>query len=523
MTIYYYAYFIIMNNRATLYLRSSKDRSDVSIDAQRRDLQALAEKLNLIIVSEFSDAVESGKDNNRPGFQALFTEMCSSKRPWSKILVLDTARLSRRRVNAIVFEEIEAKRRNVSIIYKSLPDSDPITDMLLKSILQAMDEWHSLTSKQKGLAGMAENVKQGFRAGGRAPFGYDLEKFNTGAIRDGEPVTKTKLKPNADAKAIAEYLTDKASGVSRANSKKKTGITIPDTTLISIEWNALTYAGHTVWNVHNERTEDGYATGAKRRPRNEWVIQKNTHEALITDNQAETILSKLIDKNTRRSTPATYLLTGLLQTQDGQPWHGDGTGTYYRLGKGKKVRCDALDALVLRKIRDDIASPEFISRVTKAVKASLKPEMQASTEKELRSEFQRINKKIDSLAAMLADTSAPAAILRQIEKYEIERGSVLSKIENIEAQAAQAKVINLLTERDVRSAIEHNIDAIETLDRENLKEMLSKLIDSVILNPLDLTCSLNYRINLKRGDNMASPRGFDAIPSIILSSIVRTA
>ena len=60
-----------MKNRAVLYLRSSKDRSDVSIDAQRRELQALAEKLNLIITAEFSDAVESGKDNNRPGFQAL--------------------------------------------------------------------------------------------------------------------------------------------------------------------------------------------------------------------------------------------------------------------------------------------------------------------------------------------------------------------------------------------------------------------------------------------------------------------
>ncbi|MFZ6676077.1 hypothetical protein [Undibacterium sp. Xuan67W] len=93
-------------------------------------------------------------------------------------------------MNAIVFEEMEAKRRNVTIIYRSLPGSAPITDMLLKFILQAMDEWHSLTSKQKGLVGMSENVKQGFRTSGRAPFGYSLDKFSTGAIRDGEPVTR---------------------------------------------------------------------------------------------------------------------------------------------------------------------------------------------------------------------------------------------------------------------------------------------------------------------------------------------
>ena len=60
------------------------------------------------------------------------------------------------RHNALIFEEVECRKHGVKVVYKSLPDSDPITEMLLKSILQAMDEWHSLTSKAKGLAGMAE-------------------------------------------------------------------------------------------------------------------------------------------------------------------------------------------------------------------------------------------------------------------------------------------------------------------------------------------------------------------------------
>lgn len=36
-----------------------------------------------------------------------------------------------------------------------------------------------------------------------------------------------------------------------------------------MEWNALTYAGHTVWNVRNEVGSDGYKGGVKRRPRTE--------------------------------------------------------------------------------------------------------------------------------------------------------------------------------------------------------------------------------------------------------------
>lgn len=46
---------------------------------------------------------------------------------------------------------------------------------------------------------MAENVRQGFRAGGRAPRGYKLVSIDTGAVRDGLPVTKTKRETDDDA------------------------------------------------------------------------------------------------------------------------------------------------------------------------------------------------------------------------------------------------------------------------------------------------------------------------------------
>jgi hypothetical protein len=127
-------------------------------------------------------------------------------RAWNHILALDTARVARRQALAILFEEHECRRRGVRILYKSLPEADPITVMLLKSILQTMDEWHSLTSRAKGLAGMAENVRQGWRAGGRAPRGYRLQHEETGAIRDGQPVTKSKLVPGDDALLVCAYL-----------------------------------------------------------------------------------------------------------------------------------------------------------------------------------------------------------------------------------------------------------------------------------------------------------------------------
>lgn len=146
--------------QAAIYCRSSKDRSDVSIDAQRRALKQLAAAKKLTLVAEFADAVESGKDDDRPGFQRLLAAIRDKNRGWSTILVHDTSRIARRRHIAFFFED-SCRKAGIAVLYKNMPDSDPVTDTLLRAIMQALDEWHSLTSKQKGLSGMAENVRQG--------------------------------------------------------------------------------------------------------------------------------------------------------------------------------------------------------------------------------------------------------------------------------------------------------------------------------------------------------------------------
>jgi site-specific DNA recombinase len=144
-----------------------------------------------------------------------------------------------------------------------------------------------------------------------------------------------------------------------------------------MEWNALTYAGHTVWNVHNEyraprrgqdlqRVAGGYIGGVKRRPRAEWQLQRDTHAALITDDEAERILAALERspfKPTRRTT-ATALLTGLLKTPDGTPWYSDNGGKHYRVGKkgqGRKVQARLVDEVILRRVTADLVSPRFVA------------------------------------------------------------------------------------------------------------------------------------------------------------------
>lgn len=86
-------------------------------------------------------------------------------------------------------------------------------------------------------------------------------------MREGQPVTKSRLVVNQDAARIGQYLRGRAMNRGRTALMRELGMeSVSETTLIGIEWNALTYAGHTVWGVHAERVGGAYVGGAKRRP-----------------------------------------------------------------------------------------------------------------------------------------------------------------------------------------------------------------------------------------------------------------
>ena len=496
--------------KAALYLRSSKDRSDVSIDAQRRDLVNVAADRNLAIVAEFVDVVESGKDENRPGFQDLVAALRSRSRDWTTLLLLDTSRLARRRHIAVLFEH-EAERRGVKVLYRTVPETDAITEMLLRSILQAMDEWHSLTSRRKGLAGMAENVRKGFRAGGRAPLGYQLEQVETGAVREGRPVKKSRLIPSDEAPNVAAYLKARARGISRAVALRELRQKFEPSSLVGIEWNAITYAGHTVWNVHCDRDSEGhYRGGSKRRPREEWVVQRCTHEALISDSEAEALIEKLESspvRNNRRSS-ATYLLTGLLRTPDNAPWYGDQGGKYYRANNGRCLLVEQVDRAIVSKVMADLTSPEFVSEALRVTKDLLCRDHSAEIA-ELQSKDAEIEKRIDRFLDMAGQLETPGPVLRKVDGLERERKRLTSAIARFEEEDQQALAAAALTEANVARMLATLADELQACDREALKDFLTTVLERVELDPNTMTCQLYYRISAPSRNKLASPRGFE--------------
>jgi site-specific DNA recombinase len=501
---------------AAIYLRSSKDRKDVSIDAQRRELKKLAADQGIIVTQEYSDVVESAKDENRPGFQRLLFDLKSQSRAWNTLLVVDTSRLSRRRYMAQVFKH-EAKKRNIQILYSKLPESDPIADMVIVGVMEVFDELHSLMSKEKGLAGMAENVRQGYRAGGRAPKGYQLVKIPTGAMREGEAVTKSKLQPGKDAPVIGRYLKMRAEGISRKRILQHLDLEIADTSAVGIEWNALTYAGHTVWNVHNEKTRgSGYKGGTKRRPRSEWVIAEDTHEALISTEEAEAILDRLDKSSNSRSrrTPASYLLTGLLKTPKGDPWHGNGENRYATPvksdAKNRKVGQQKLEKAVVDQIMQDLLSPSFVKKLThEALK--YREAHRVDPAQQHRTDVKDLEMRISKMMEMATGLENPAPALREVDKLERSRNALLSEINRQETEYTAASMLNNISEAKIEKFLRGIAENMESLSREAMKDFLANVIGRVILDPATHECQIDYRIGIDLGDKMASPRGFEPL------------
>jgi site-specific DNA recombinase len=512
-------------NQAVLYLRSSKDRHDVSLDAQRRALLELAAAMNLAVVGEYGDEVESGKDEDRPGFQRLYRDLRARGRTWSHVLMLDTSRLARRMEIALHFEEREAAPRGVTVVYKSLPDIDPVYRQLFKRQLQAMDEFHSMISKQKGLAGMRENVHQGWRAGGRAPFGYRLAHTETGKIRDQVPITKSKLELAPDAPALSRYLQARALGIPRLKARARAGLEqLADTSLISIERNALQYAGHTVWNVHNERHRGRAAGGVKRRPRSEWLLKRDTHPALITDAEAEIILATLEKGSRRRARtgPRVYVLAGLLHAPDGAAWHGDSGN--YRIGKGRKVEASRLERAIVDQLATDLVDDVVVKDLTARIQRLYKGEEGRSELRQIELAIGELSRKIERVSTLLSETTTPAALLRSIEKWESERTALLNRKIELDRQAQAARDIRRIRESDARRILKHMADDLRNAEAApaELKDVLRAFVEHVELDPVSFACRMRYRIDplQKRGDNLASPRSPAAIPPIVLERSV---
>jgi site-specific DNA recombinase len=266
--------------------------------------------------------------------------------------------------------------------------------------------------------------------------------------------------------------------------------------LIDIERNALTYAGHTVWNRHAERDGEGFIGGSKMRPRSEWVIQRETHEALITDTDAEVILAAL-DAGKRRAgkeNSRVYLLSGILATPDGVMWNGD--SGFYRIPKGPRIAAESVERGVVEQVITRFSSDELAQEIANHYRKLLEPAKDAGRETaNLRRKIADIEKRIGKLTTLLSETTAPEALLRQIEALETEREIVISSLNGLTADATVARTMRKINVEDVKQMLARVAEDLNAARPESLRDTLRQVIEGVKLDPLTFDAAITYRID----------------------------
>jgi site-specific DNA recombinase len=487
------------SDAAACYCRSSKDRSDISPATQLAALEQLATSRSLVIVETFEDAVESGSTEDRPGFQRLIRAIKDPRRTWSTLLVYDTSRIARRRYIAQAFKH-DLKKRGISLMYATRPaDIDPISEVVLDSMLEAMDEVHSMMSREKGLAGMAENVRQGWRAGGRPPTGYQLEHVPTGAVRDGREVTKSRLVPSDLASEVRAYLKARAGGMPRTKAVRASGLTLLVSSCVDLEWNALTYAGHTVWNMRHES-----GAGTKRRPREQWVIRRETHQALISDSEAERILVMLEHSNmsamkrVARAAGSRFLLSGLVYSTDGRCWEGN--GPHYRLRKagelaGRAVKSEVLEQAVIDTLREFRSTDAYLQWLLAQTRKAPRSQCPGG---DLQQQIRKLERE-RARAAEAAVEGETAGVYRDVVATKTRQIDALRReLAAVEREAVADDGFQGLTLEDVRGLVESQDPA----------QVVRTLVDRVVLEP-DLACQIQVKRQASYNGlwaDMASPR-----------------
>ncbi len=279
------------DQKAALYLRVSTEYQidKDSLPMQKRDLIAYCELLlGITDYVIFEDAGYSGKNTDRPAFQDMMSRI--RKREFSHVLVWKIDRISRNLLDfAKMYDEFQEYRVTFVSKNEQFDTSTAIGEAMLKIILVFAELERNMTS-ERVTATMISRASSGVWNGGRIPFGYSYDKdAKEFSIREDEAVVCRKLR---------DVLLEKRSLVYTARELNSLGYI----TRAGVNWTPTAvwiiasspfYAGSYRYNRYK---------GTEHRvlnPESEWIIVKDHHPAIFTQEEHEAML-QILNKNARR-------------------------------------------------------------------------------------------------------------------------------------------------------------------------------------------------------------------------------
>ena len=158
---------------------SEQAESGLSLEAQRKKIEAQATLSDLELADVLEDAGESAKDLHRPAMTDLLNRIASGQIDCVIVPKLDRLTRSIKDLSELIETLGKARRadggRGVDLIStaESL-DTSTATGELIINILGAISQWERKIISERTSAALQEMREQGRTTGGIPPYGYDF-------------------------------------------------------------------------------------------------------------------------------------------------------------------------------------------------------------------------------------------------------------------------------------------------------------------------------------------------------------
>ena len=503
------SYTAVKNNDkiTALYCRLSRDDElqgdSNSIKNQKTILQKYADDNGFTNTEFFVDDGYSGTNFDRPDWQRLISLVEEGR--IGTIIVKDMSRLGRDYLKVGYYTEVLFPGSDIRFIaINNNVDSANQQDSDFTPFLNIINEWYAKDTSKKIRAVFKSKGQSGKPLCTNPPYGY---------IKDPEDKTRWIVDEEA-AKVVREafHLCMQGYGPSQIAKEftnrrimnptahaRKNGINIPDNRGHDDDyvWRGSTivhmlsrqeYLGHTV-NFKTYRKSYKQKKQMKNDP-SEWMIFKNTHEAIIEESVFEVV--QRIRDGRRRLTPMGEmpLLSGMMLCADcgnkmyqvrGRGWEHEKEyfvcATYRKIKGGcssHQIRNAIVEELLLDGIRRVTAfardcEDEFVEMVTKKTRSELDKSMRDSRRES--EQAQARIAKLDEIIQRLYEDNIEG-------KISDERFAKMTANYEAEQQALEKRVTELksIMTEDKESAL--NVDHFLSLVRKytDIKELTAEII-----------------------------------------------
>ncbi|MCL2049328.1 MAG: recombinase family protein [Defluviitaleaceae bacterium] len=466
--------------QAAIYLRLSRDdggdAESNSIGNQRELLRKFAKETGIPVKNEYVDDGISGTTFEREGFKRMISDIEDGK--IGVVICKDLSRLGRNNALVAYYTEIFFVENGIRFIAVNDGIDSAKGDNEIMGFRSVINEFYARDISKKTRSTFQTMALKGKFIGAHAPYGYSVDPEDRHHLVPDEntaPIVQEMFKMAADGMKpyhITLHLSNRKIVTPRVHIAQKTGKYMNAINKeFPTEWNLTTvvsilknqeYCGHII--SQKETTQSFKSKKVIHRPKEEWVIARNMHTALVDEQTFDKVQSLIKTKKRENVAKIDNIFAGLIKCSScgyglsyTSPTQRNVTGYYncnlYRQRSRNKfctshyITFRYLYAIVFEHLKKLIS---FVESHKTDLEAFYSQYLHQGTDLNNRAKSRELEKhrkranELDAIIKKIVEQNALGTLTDErfavlSKEYEVEQRDLSEKIENLQTSLNQKK------------------------------------------------------------------------------------